>query len=183
MEPKKRFRKRTKRPQSLSSRGTPTPATAQRHLLEMQTLQDLRTVFGSARRHDTEIRGLAGMPGSQLWALSEIVSSKGMSVNDLSERMALHQTTASNLVNALTERGLIARTRDSGDQRIVRLNATLEGKRALLRAPAPYAGLLVDALQRLGNADLRKLKQALSILIDVMRKQAPDSAGETLLGE
>ena len=43
--------------------------------------------------------------GSQLWALSEIARSEGMGINDLAERMALHQTTASNLANALVKKG------------------------------------------------------------------------------
>jgi hypothetical protein len=40
--------------------------------LELKTLQLFRTIFGSARSHDTEIRRVAGIAGAQLWALSEI---------------------------------------------------------------------------------------------------------------
>jgi len=160
-----------------------TVRAPQRRLLELQTLQGMRTIFGSARRHDAEVRGIAGISGSQLWALSEIAAAKGMSVNDLSERMALHQTTASNLINALVERKLIQRARDTLDQRVVRLHVTSEGKRALLRAPGPYAGLLVDALRRLNDAELKRVQKALASVANVMRNRVVDSAGQTLLGE
>jgi DNA-binding MarR family transcriptional regulator len=146
-------------------------------------LQELRTIFGSARRHDAEVRRIAGISGSQLWALSEIGKSQGMRVNDLSERMALHQTTASNLINALVERKLIRRDRDEADQRVVRLSITLEGKRMLLRAPGPHAGLLVDALKHLNTPELRRLKSALGVLSTVLRDAAAGAAGETLMGE
>lgn len=151
--------------------------------LELQTLQEFRTIFGSARRHDTDVRRIAGISGSQLWALSEIASSAGMRVNDLSERMALHQTTASNLINALVERNLVRREKDEQDARVVRLHLTTDGKKMLLRAPGPYAGLLVDALRNLGPADLRRLQKALAVLTGLIRDAATDAAGETLMGE
>lgn len=151
--------------------------------LELETLQEFRIIVGSARRHDADVRRIAGISGSQLWALSEIARTVGMRVNDLSERMALHQTTASNLINALVERNLIRRGRDEDDQRVVRLHVTTEGKKMLLRAPGPYAGLLVDALRHLKASDLRRLNEALRVLTRVLRTVPADTAGQLLMGE
>jgi DNA-binding MarR family transcriptional regulator len=97
--------------------------------------------------------------------------------------MALHQTTASNLVNALVEQKLIRRVRHTGDQRVVQLHVTAQGKRMLERAPGPYAGLLVDALRHLEGAELKRLRQCLQLLVAVMKRPAANAAGETLLGE
>jgi DNA-binding MarR family transcriptional regulator len=166
-------RKRTAR----STRGAEERAAE-----ELQTLQALRTIFGSARNHDAEVRSLAGIPGSQLWALSEIARSRGCSVNELAERMALHQTTSSNLVNALVERKLVRRVRDDDDQRVVRLHVTTNGKRILLRAPGPYAGLMVDALRQLDDAQLNRLRRSLEALVGEMRRTSTGAAGEPLLG-
>jgi DNA-binding MarR family transcriptional regulator len=151
--------------------------------LELATLQEFRTIFGSARRHDAEVRRLAGISGAQLWGLSAIARAEGLRVNDLAEQMALHQTTASNLVNALVQRKLVRRTRDASDQRVVRLAVTTEGKRMLLRAPGPYVGLLFDALRHLDSPDVRCLRKALVVLTTVMRGAAREAAGETLMGE
>ncbi len=158
-------------------------AASARSALELQALQGFRLVFGSARTHDAEVRRSAGISGSQLWALAEIARTDGMTVNRLAERMALHQTTASNLVNALVERKLIRRARDTADQRIVHLHVSTEGKRLLLRAPGPHPGLLVDAIRRLEGEELEALRKALSVLVAVMRRTAAAAAGETLLGE
>jgi MarR family transcriptional regulator, organic hydroperoxide resistance regulator len=97
--------------------------------------------------------------------------------------MALHQTTASNLVNSLVERGLIRRERDPADHRIVHLKATAHGKQILLRSPGPRAGLLVDALKRLDPAHLDQLSESLRCVVDLMRRTAETAAGETLMGE
>jgi DNA-binding MarR family transcriptional regulator len=166
-------------PRRTSPRKT---SSAGRAALELEALQCLRTIFASARSHDAEVRRSAGIPGSQLWALSEIARAEGMSVNDLADCMALHQTTASNLVNALVERRLIRRVRDSRDQRVVHLHVAADGKRLLKRAPGPYAGLLPDAIRRLDPAELRRLRQSLGVLVGVLRRTAETAAGEPLLG-
>jgi DNA-binding MarR family transcriptional regulator len=150
---------------------------------ELQTLQAFRMIFGSTRIHDADVRRISGISGSQLWALSEIARSEGMSVNGLSDRMALHQTTASNLVNALVERKLIRRMRDGADHRVVHLHVTVEGKRMLLQTPGPYDGLLVDALRHLDVDVLERLRKSLDVLVAVMCRTAKGAAGETLLGE
>jgi DNA-binding MarR family transcriptional regulator len=160
-----------------------TSAAQARAQLELRTLQAFRLIVASARAHDADVRRLAGISGSQLWALSEIAAAQGLSVNGLAERMALHQTTASNLINALVERKLIRRVRDVADQRIVRLHVTTDGKRLLLRAPGPYTGLLVDALRHLSAEQLVRLTKSLDVLIAVMRETKTAAAGETLLGE
>jgi DNA-binding MarR family transcriptional regulator len=165
-----------------SGRIDKPPSSLERSAVELGTLQSFRTIFGSARTHDTEIRRIAGIPGAQLWALSEIARAEGISVNTLSERMALHQTTASNLVNALVERKLIRRVRDDADQRVVRLHVAAEGKRLLSRAPGPYAGLLVDALHNLDDRQLSQLRQSLRVLVGVLHRAAKNAAGEPLLG-
>jgi len=156
---------------------------AARDALELRTLQAFRTIFASARAHDAEVRRMADISGSQLWALSEIARVSGMSVKDLSKRMAMHQTTMSNLINFLVDNKLVRRERDSADQRVVRLHATTEGKRMLLRAPGPYTGLLVDALRHLETSDLELLNKSLSELLRLLRGKTAEAAGQTLLGE
>lgn len=166
-----------------ASRKSASPAVGgPRSALELKTLQLFRTIFGSARSHDADVRRVAGIAGAQLWALSEIARAEGISVNGLSDRMALHQTTASNLVNALLERQFIRRARDAGDQRIARLHVTAAGKRMLLQAPRPYAGLLPDALSHLDAHQLAQLSRSLSVLVTILRRPAEDAAGEPLLG-
>ena len=108
--------------------------------------------------------------------LSEIARIDGMSVNTLSKRMALHKTTASNIVNALVERKLIRRTRGKADQRVVQLNISVLGQRVLEDAPGPHAGLLVEALRRLELGELEGLQKSLAILVaemDSMTRRLP----------
>ncbi len=183
-DPVRRSRKRLSSGSRASARAVVSSAARpQRHSLELRTLRSFRTVVGSARDYDAEVRARTGISGSQLWALSEISREGGLSVNSVAERLSVHQTTASNLANALSERRLIRRVRDDTDQRVVRLYATADGMRLLLRAPRPYAGLLVDALGKLEPAELSRLFRGLTSLLGAMRRPATAAAGETLIAE
>ncbi len=117
---------------------------APREALELRALQDLRTVVGSARLYDGRIKRSTGLSGSQLWALAEVARAAGLTVNELAARLALHQTTASNLVNALVGRRLLKRIRDRRDQRIAardldQLARGLNTLREAMRRAAPAA--------------------------------------------
>ncbi len=168
---------RPRRPRTLkrAPRGPSLPV--------VEALKGFRLIFGSARRYDANVRRYSGIPGSLLWALSEIDRGGGISVNGLAECMALHQTTASNLVNALVQRGLIDRVKDPTDRRMVRLHVLTEGRRALRRAPRPHAGLLMDALGRLDDRRLSQLVSGIKGLVAEMRRADLRAAGKTLLGE
>lgn len=184
-DPVRSSRKRPPAGARSAARAAPSPLRrVRRDSLESRILQSFRTVVASARDYDAEVRTRTGISGSQLWALSEISRDGGMSVNAVAARLSLHQTTASNLVNALRERRLIRRARDESDQRIVRLYATADGMRLLLRAPRPYAGLLLDALRRLGPLELSRLSRSFTALLGAMRPaSAFAAASETLVGE
>jgi DNA-binding MarR family transcriptional regulator len=173
-----------------ASRGAPARVesgsrsrAAERNAVSLRALQHFRTIFGSARRFDAEVRRAAGISGSLLWALSEISALAGMSVNTLAKRMALHQTTASNIVNTLVGRKLVRRSRDAADHRVVHLELSAEGARLLGQVQGPHAGLLVDALARLEGAEIEHLTECLARVIAEMRGAARTAAGETLLGE
>lgn len=166
-----------------SIQASSSSEASQRTVAELQALQNLRLIYASARWHDAQVRRSVAISGSQLWALSEIARREGMGVNDLAERMALHQTTASNLANALVKKGLIRRVRDGSDRRFVHLHLTSEGRRTLSQSPGPHPGLLVDALRKINAQHLGRLRRDLAALVRVMRRTTAKAAGETLLGE
>jgi MarR family transcriptional regulator, organic hydroperoxide resistance regulator len=165
------------------SRASNGSGASQRNVAELQALQSLRLIYASARWHDAQVRGSVAISGSQLWALSEVARREGMGVNDLAERMALHQTTASNLANALAKKGLIRRMRDGSDRRFVHLHLTSKGRLILSQSPGPHPGLLVDALRKIDSQHLARLHRDLAALVSLMRRTTVKAAGETLLGE
>lgn len=158
-----------------TKRNQPAAADGQREQA-MAVLQQFRFVFKSVKKHFRWVEKETGVSGSQLWALAQISGTPGMSVTQLARALAIHQSTASNLIDKLVQRDLARRERESEDQRIVRLYPTKLGKAIVAKAPQPVEGVLPDALMRLPIEELLKLDALLKELSQLMRVR--DASGK-----
>src|SRR6476659_8029230 len=120
------------------------PPARQRRMLEV--LEQFRVIFKSLRSHYREVQQRTGISGAQLWVLARIAASPGSHVGEVARALAIHQSTASNLLRSLERLRLVARERRGADQRNVQLYATGKGLRLLRRAPQPLIGVLQQAL-------------------------------------
>jgi len=139
-----------------------------------RVLRQFRIVFNSVKTHFRQVEREAGLGGAQLWALSVIAQSPGIGVTELARSLDIHQSTASNLVRTLTQRGLVSAAREGFDRRGVALRPLPAAEPLLKSAPMPFAGVLPDALSSLDEATLRRLEQDLGSLITLL---AADEAG------
>lgn len=135
---------------------------------QQKVLRRFRIVFNAVKSHFRSVETRAGISGAQLWALGVISGRPGIGVNDLAQAMDVHQSTASNLVRSLVDAGMVRSERESADRRVVQLTLTLKGSRALAKAPAPFAGVLPQALKRLDPDTLARLERDLSALLEVL---------------
>ncbi len=87
--------------------------------LQMQVLRQFRLIYGSVKQHFREVEERCGISGSQVWLLREVATAPGTGVSRLAERLSIHQSTCSLLVEKLVGAGLIAKTRSAEDQRRV----------------------------------------------------------------
>lgn len=131
----------------------------------LHVLKKFRLIFGSVRRHFKQIESSCGVSGSQLWVLQEVVRTPGVGVSELAERLSVHQSTCSQLVEKLVKQKLLLKQRSSEDQRRVALVPSAAGKRTLVKAPGPVEGVLPEALKGMSSASLIQLDMALDELL------------------
>jgi len=85
---------------------------------------------------------------SQCYALQAVADRGPLTVNELAAELYLDKSTASRLANGLEEKGYLARRRDEGDGRVIRLVPTEEGVAMRRRIDddlaRDYAELLTD---------------------------------------
>lgn len=139
-----------------------------------------RVAFRAISQHYQQVRKSLGVSGAQLWALAEIGDDRGVTVGALATRLAVHQSTASNLIEALENAGLVERRRDSDDGRVVNLYLTIRGRRLLRRAPRPLRGVLQQALCDLPVASLHDLHGNLAALLTRMHVSGRKARSTTL---
>lgn len=137
-------------------------------LTHVDALKKLRIVIRAAQRHSSWIEKQCGISGAQLWILQELYETPGLRVGEVADKLAIHQTTTSNLLDALVKRGYVIKTRDTDDQRVVKLTLSEEGITLLQRAPTPARGLLPEALRKLDQDSLSGLNKGLQALLDVI---------------
>jgi len=149
-------------------RRGPDRKANRRHHRMLEVLALFRIVFKSIREHYSAVERRAGISGAQLWALSQVASGPGIKVGELARRLAIHQSTASNLLDRLTREGLVRRARGQGDQRVARLFVTASGAAVLRRAPSPVRAMLLEALYSMPESSLERLGVLLGELLGHM---------------
>jgi DNA-binding MarR family transcriptional regulator len=135
----------------------------------LEVLEQFRVIVKSIRRHYQDVERRAGVTGAQLWSLAQIAQQPGGQVGELARALAVHQSTASNLVRDLERLGLITRERRGRDLRHVQLYPSKKGLALLKSAPRPLIGVLQQALSELPAARLAALHAELAHVIALMK--------------
>ena len=133
-----------------------------------QVLRKFRQIFNSVKNHFQQVEKKVGIGGAQVWALSLILENPGIGINDLSNLMDIHQSTASNLVKSLNILNLITTKKNIKDKRIIELFINSLGISILKKAPAPFSGVLPHALMQLKPSVLKRLNTDLSVLLNLL---------------
>lgn len=151
---------------AIKKRTAQSPAPTQ--IPHMEALKKLRIVIRSAQRHSAWIEKQCGVSGAQLWVMQELLEEPGLRVGQLAEKLAMHQTTTSNLVDALAKKEFLTKKRDDQDQRVVTLSLSKQGKALMKIAPKPARGMLPEALSNLDKRHLSELNKGLQALLNAI---------------
>ena len=144
-------------------------------------LRRFRVVFNAVRTHFKQVEKQVGLGGAQVWALSLIRDQPGIGLGELARGMDVHQSTASNLVKGLLQKGLIRADKGSTDKRQVQLVALPEALNLLVQVPGPFEGVLPEALEKLPPQTLARLDRDLAELITLLK--ADEATGSIPLAQ
>jgi MarR family transcriptional regulator, organic hydroperoxide resistance regulator len=133
--------------------------------LSLEVLKKFRIIYGSVRQHFRDVEKTCGVSGSQLWIMQEIANTSGIGVSELAERLSIHQSTCSQLVEKLVARKLIIKERSKEDQRRVGLRLSEAASKLIKNAPGPAEGVLPEALSALSAEAMQSLDLALEKVI------------------
>jgi len=127
-----------------------------------------RLLQGVGQRQSREFVRKYRITGQQLGALRIVAMSPGISLGDLSEKLFLHISSVSGIVDRLEKRGYVTRERNGEDRRVVHLNVTADGRRVIKRTPLAGMGLVIHTIDRLSATQLTDILRGLRLLLKVM---------------
>lgn len=82
---------------------------------------------------------------------------EGLACREIADRMITRDPDITRLLDRLEDRGLVARSRDREDRRVITTRITEKGMRLLEELDRPIAALHADQLGHLGDEKLRSL--------------------------
>lgn len=118
------------------------------------------------RRGDDE----AGLSAPRLSALSVVIYRGPISVTELAKAESVTAPTMTRLVQALARSGLVNKSADANDNRLVLLRATDAGRRTLDIARARRLAALEDLLSRLDPDEMAIVERAVTSLEPLLRR-------------
>ncbi len=122
-------------------------------------VQALRTASRDAERR-------VGLSAAQLFALQQLSTMGGASVNDLASRTFTHQSSVSVVVQRL-----VAKVTSTDDRRRVQLTITDSGRALLRRSPEPVQERLIAGIAALPVPDRRAFVAALGAIADALTER------------
>ena len=134
-----------------------------------EIINSVRLLQGISRRQSREFIREYRITGPQLGALRIVAMTPRISLRELSERLYLHTSTVSGIVDRLETRGYIKRERSGQDRRVVHIDVTPEGRRVIKKTPLAGMGLLIHTIDRLPTRQLVEIQRGLKRLLDLMK--------------
>ena len=133
--------------------------------LPLEVLQQFRVIYGTMRQYFRALEQCCGLPGSQMWILQEVERTPTIGVTELAQRLGIHQSTCSQLVDRLVGQGYLEKQKAASDRRRVGLILAASGRALIARLPGPAEGVLPAALASLPEVALKTLHINLAELI------------------
>ena len=138
-------------------------------------LKSLRIIFRSIQAHSRLVEKESGVSSAQLWMMWELSNTPGMKVTELASVLTIHQSTCSNILDKLQQKGLVIRERSGPDQRAVHLHLTEKGTKRLAEAPKPAQGAIAFVLQNLPYEVLTNMNESLAYLVGALHVTDKDA--------
>ncbi len=115
-------------------------------------------------RHDITI--------PQVICLREVHEHGPVTLKELTQIVALNNSTVSGIVDRLERRELLTRLRSDRDRRQIHLQITEKGVRFLTEIPPPVPARFVEAVQRLPQKDVDRIIWAVDTLAAILADES-----------
>ena len=134
-------------------------------------LTSLRRLARALRLHDRETQGRHGVTAAQMFVLHALGAEDGISLNDLAERIATDQSSASVVVQRLVESGLVQRTTRSDDRRHIELRLTAKGRAIVRDGPPPPHARIAKVIASMAESERRRFARLLERFVNELSNE------------
>jgi len=139
-------------------------------------LNHVRQLVRALRSFDKQAQARFGFGAAQMFILHVLSQEDNLSLNELSDRTATDQSSASLAVGKLVNEGYIRRTSSEKDRRQIQLKLTPKARAIVRKAPPAAQERIMQSVQEMSTADRAKL---MSLLDKLLAGMSHDVDGHT----
>lgn len=144
--------------------------------LEDQIVVAIRRIIRAVELHSQSLVASVGLTSPQVAVLKMVGAMPEVTPTALARALKLSQATVSGIVDRLTHRGLVERTRVDGDKRKHAVRLTAQGVRALEGAPSLLQDRFRAELERLESWEQTMLLSSLQRIAALMDVESVTAA-------
>ncbi|QRP47635.1 MarR family winged helix-turn-helix transcriptional regulator [Amycolatopsis sp. FDAARGOS 1241] len=115
-----------------------------------------------------------GLPRTQLLVLAKLARSGPLRIGTLAEEVGCSQPTATKVVHAMEDSGLVARAADTSDKRASYVHLTQQGRRRLAAVVRDESRVLIERFGDLEQDEVELLLKAGAVLRRLTESSAPE---------
>ncbi|HYH09479.1 MAG TPA: MarR family transcriptional regulator [Thermoanaerobaculia bacterium] len=139
-------------------------------------LNSIRQLVRALRLFDREAQQKYGISAAQMFVLHALSEENVLSLNELAERTATDQSSASVVVQRLVDAGYVSRVQKKEDRRRVELRLTARGRTVIRKSPPPAQQKILSAITAMPAKERKLFATMLEAFvkdIGVRGKKAP----------
>jgi DNA-binding MarR family transcriptional regulator len=133
----------------------------------------VRQLVRALRLFDREAQAKHGISAAQVFVLHTLKEEEVLSLNELAERTATDQSSASVVVQRLVDAGYVSRTPRKDDRRHVELRLTSSGRAIVRRSPPPAQQKILAAVGAMKPRDRKAFAELLDGFVSEMGVRGP----------
>lgn len=138
-------------------------------------LNRIRQLVRVLRSFDKQAQARYGFGAAQMFILHVLQSEEDLSLNDLADRTATDQSSASLAVGKLVAEGYVRRATSPEDRRQVRLSLTRKGRALVKRSPPAAQERILASVREMPASERARL---MGLLDRLMAGLAPSGGGK-----
>jgi DNA-binding MarR family transcriptional regulator len=134
---------------------------------QAETVRNFLTLFRRLRRYSRQVHG-EGLSGRKVAALRYLLDAGPLTIGQLRDYLFISDSSTSELVARLVERGFVTRSRSQTDNRVVLVTLTPAGRKVASQIPLGGIPLLRERLKTLPAERLALVNEATSELLQLL---------------
>ncbi len=128
----------------------------------------IRRLMQAGERYTKELNKKYNVSAPQLACLVTLSDHSSLSPSQIAKNILVNSSTVTGIIDRLELKGLVTRSRNSVDRRVVTVTLTDAGLELVRNAPSPIQQKIIDGLDKLSLPEIEKIIRSLKKLTEML---------------